>query len=64
VNDLPPRIVAIPLNVHELVLVRRAVEDLIDREGESTTARNVREMLEAPLEVGQLAMLSDEEVFA
>jgi hypothetical protein len=50
--------------VHELALVRRAVEDLIECEGESRTARNVCEMLEAPLEVGQLQMFEEDEVLA
>jgi len=59
-NEIDPRILAIALNCTERALIARALEELIAREGESVSARSVLEMLQAPLEVGQLAMFSDE----
>ena len=58
-SEIEPRILAIALNCSERALIARAVDELITREGESVSARNVLEMLEAPLEVGQLQMFAD-----
>jgi hypothetical protein len=46
-----PVVVAIPLRPHEAALIRRAVEQLVEREGGSWTASNVQQLLERPLEV-------------
>ena len=62
--DATPRILALALTAAELSLIARAVEEIVAREDESASARNVHEMLNAPLEVGQLQMFADHEVFA
>jgi hypothetical protein len=53
----PPVVVAVPLRPHEAQLIQRAVEELVKREGESWTAANVRQLLERPLELDELARL-------
>lgn len=54
-----PTVVAIPLRPHEAELIRRAVEELVEREGDSWTAANVREMLKRPLSVHELAAIAE-----
>jgi hypothetical protein len=48
-----PTVVAIAMRPHEIELVRRAVELLVEHEGDSWTAANVLQMLRAPVSVDE-----------
>jgi hypothetical protein len=56
-----PIVVAIPLRPHEAALIRRAVDELVEREGESWTAVNVLQVMERPLRLEELGALGEVE---
>jgi hypothetical protein len=56
----PPRIVALALTEGEARVVRRALEVLVEQEGEAAAVVAVRQMLARPIAPGELAAVCGE----